>query len=289
MPVPASDPPPARTPKATPAPVPGAEKATPAPAPGAEKATPAPYPGAEKAAPPRGRRTAAIAVASVIGTAIAGAAATALITSERVDQFFGVLGGAAAGQVASETKPLEYKTVTDDDRAVLLEIPADWVVVHTSYDAAFGGVREPGASLLAGDGVGDGSDWGESAVYVGASTATASRYELPESTPAERTAVLSALAEEYDWSIDQCLHATDELALPTGFAGVSTSWDDCAQTDGMRVWEIYASSDDGAVFLFMQVFLPPEADASIARHLVETLTVTRSEIPGATGGASVRP
>ena len=278
MPVPASDPPPARTSKATPAPVAGAEKAN-----------PAPDLRAGKAAPPRGRRTAAIAVAGVIGTAIAGAAATALITSERVDQFFGILGGAAAGQVATETKPVEYKTVTDADHAVLLEIPADWIVVDTSYDVAAGGVREPGASLLAGDGVGDGSDWGESAVYAGASTATASRYELPQSTPAERMAVLSGLTAEYDWSIDQCLHATDELALPTGFAGVSTNWDNCAQTDGMRVWEIYASSDDGTVFLFVQIFLPPGADASIAHHVVETLTVTRSEIRGSAGNPPVSP
>lgn len=277
MPVPASDPPPART-----------RKATPVRNPGAQRAAPARDPDAEKAAPPRGRRTAAIAVAGVIGTAIAGAAATALITPQRIDQLFGILGGAAS-QVALETDPVEYKTVTDADGAISLEMPEDWIVVDAPYDVAFGGVREPGASLLAGDGVGDGSDWGESAIYVGASTATAARYELPESTPAERTATLEAIADDVDWSIDDCLHATDELALPRGFAGVATSWDDCAQTDGMRVWEIYAASDDGTVFLFVQIFLPPGADASVAHDLAETLTVTRGEIPAATDGASISP
>lgn len=244
----------------------------------------------EKAAPPsRHRRAALITIASVIGTAIAGAAATALITPERVDQLFGALGSAVASQTASATDPVEYKPVTGVDRAVSLEVPVDWIVIDTSYDVAAGGIVEPGASLLAGDAVGDGSDWGESAVYVGASTATASRYELPASTAEERTAILGALADEVDWSIDHCLRTDDALPLPTGFAGISTSWDDCAQTDGMRLWEIYASSADGAVFLLAQIFLPPGADASIARHVIETLTITRSEIPGPAGGETVMP
>lgn len=275
MPVPTSDPPPAHS-----------AKANRGPAAGAGKAAAAADAVGQKAPRPRGRRAAVIAVASVLGTAVAGAAATALITPARVDQLFGLLGGAAAGQPLTE---VEVKTVTDADGAVSLEMPAEWIVVDAPYDFGAGGVRDPGASLLAGDGVGDGSDWGEAAIYVAASTATASRYGLPESTPADRTAVLSDLAAEHDWSIDQCLHATDELALPTGFAGVSTSWDSCVQTDGMRVWEIYASSDDGAVFLFLQIFLPPGADASIAHHLVETLTVRRGEIPESGGGASPSP
>lgn len=277
MPVPASDPPPARAPKVTRGPVPGAEKAT-----------PAPHPGAEQAAPPRGRRTAAIAVASVIGTAIAGAAATALITSERVDQFFGILGGAAAGQVASETKPLEYKTVTDGDRAL------------SSRYLRTGSSSTPATTLCSAA-----SASRALRCWPATASATAATGASPRSTserpprrprgtscrsrPRRSGPVLSALAAEYDWSIDQCLHSTDELAPPTGFVGVSTSWDDWAQTDGMRVWEIYASSDDGAVFLFVQVFLPPGADASVAHHLAETLTVTKSEVPGSTGGASVGP
>lgn len=274
MPVPSSDPPAARTPKASRGLAPGAGKAT--------HLSDAVGPQATR---PRGRRAAAIAVASVLGTAIAGAAATALITPARVDQLFAMLGGATSGQSAPE---VEFKTVTDTEGAVSLEIPADWMVVDAPYDFATSGIREPGASLLAGDGVGDGSDWGEPAIYVGASTATAARYGLPEATPAERTTALGALAEELDWSIDQCLHATDDLALPTGFAGVSTSWDNCAQTDGMRLWEIYASSEDGAVFLFVQIFLPPGTDAALAHHLVETLTVTRAEIPESVG-ASISP
>lgn len=245
------------------------------------KTTPAAAPAAKKAAPRPRRRAAVIAVGSVLGTAIAGASAAALITPERVDQFFGMFGGAP--------DPVDYKTVTDADRSVSLEVPSDWIVVDAPYDVDAGGVREPGAALLAGDGVGDGTDWGESAVYIGASTVTASRYALPELTPAERMAILGTLADEADWSIDDCLHANDALTLPTGFTGVSTSWDDCAQTDGMRLWEIYASSDDGAVLLFLQIYLPPGVDASLARHMVETLTVTRSEIPSADGAGSVSP
>lgn len=58
------------------------------------------------------------------------------------------------------------------------------------------------------------------------------------------------------------------------------------QTGGMRLWEMTASSDDGSAFLLVHIFLPPGADSSLAHHLVETLTVRRSEIPGVIDGAS---
>lgn len=240
--------------------------------------------------PNRRRRRVGQAALGVVGVAVAGALATAIITPERLDWALGLFSPTApsASPSIETVESVEFKRVTTGDSALAFDVPGDWLVINASWNYEVEGVLDEGSAGLAGDSPRDSNDWGEDGVWVGASVDAATRIGLPGAEPE----TLSAWAREQvrlnDYWIEQgCVLSSMSPDLPAGVVGEVAVWENCADTAGIRMWELYSVLDSGEAVVLAQLVMTADTTDEMAARIISSIVVVPNRVasaPASSGG-----
>jgi hypothetical protein len=232
----------------------------------------------ETPAPPTARHRrptrALYAVGGAVGIALIGATASALITPERIDAFFGAFGDHSGPTPTASAATVEYKTVVSNDRSITVDIPTEWGANLARWDVS----QYPGSALRTGIDTSDLVDFAEDGGYLAASAATAVAAGAPAMSSAERRDWLRSYVE-LDWTIEGCVRQPDPVWERSGWTIEATRWKDCAAYRGERYFEFAATDEDGDVLVIAQVSLSDGTPDAVAERYVESFVVDLDKLP----------
>ena len=255
-----------------------------------ESAIPPPTEAKAVAPPTPAKKRLRAAVGGVIGAAVVGALATALITSERVDGFFNWVGaGFASPAPTSETTELATKTVSSVDKVFTLDVPEDWSVGLSTFDVFDEDYLNVGSGIFTGEDLNAGVDFDKSGAYLGASTYAAEKLGLVGASRSKISEWADDFADEFDWTIDGCTLTNQKVPERDGWIVEGRIWKDCASNGGMRLIEIFAVPEGGEFLVCMQINLLESDPDEVTETLVESLAILESRLPPGFHGESVLP
>lgn len=204
----------------------------------------------------------------VVGTAVVGALAAALITPDSVR------GSDADPPSSSASPPPAYKRVANRDGALALEVPAPWAVTNPAYEEKG---RSYGPGLAAGEDPYSDSRYTKSRVFLGASRTLAA--ELGKGGESLSAGLLSKLRAE-DWTIDGCEFDREVpfSRADDGVAGAYRVWRGCASTDS-ALYNGYFAPQDSSYVVVLQMELQ-SVDAGAAEAALGSFRVLPERLPG---------
>ena len=207
----------------------------------------------------------AIGAAALV--AVVGATASAVITPERVDWFFGLFSG---GQTATE-----FKTVSTRDGAITVDVPLNWLVAPGKWNQT----AHPGTGIVAGTVI-DGPVTGfvDDGAYLAASSEFAKPADLAGMSESETRDTLTEVLD-LDWTIQNCVRDTDVERSKRGWIVESTKWKDCRENTGQRLYEFAAVDADGTVLVIGQVSLVPGTPDVVVDRFFESFIIDVDELP----------
>lgn len=207
------------------------------------------------------------AIGAAVLVAVLGATASAVITPERVDWFFGLFSG---GQTATE-----FKTVSTRDGAITVDIPQNWLVSQGGWNQT----ADLGTGIITGtDLEAPVTGFVEDRGYLGASSAVGDSGELAGMSSAETRAALKEVLD-LDWTIRNCVRDTDVERTKQGWMVESTKWKDCADNIGQRLYEFAAVDDDGTTLVIGQVSLMPGTPDAVIDRFFDSFIIDIDELP----------
>ena len=184
--------------------------------------------------PPEPRRSSrrgwVIGAATTVGVALVGATASALITPERVDGFFGMFSDSPTPS-ATPSVTAQFKTVTSLDKSITFEVPANWAARDGRYDVT----TFAGSAVMTGTQVDRSIQFGEDGAYIGASGEFATLGQLTEASDEVIEGFLQSAVEELDWTLEGCVPAAAAPLLKDDWFVDSRVWKDCASIAGLKV------------------------------------------------------
>ena len=242
----------------------------------------------EAPAPPTGRHRRptrmVYAVGGAVGLAVIGATASALITPERIDAFFGAFGSHAPPTETATSDAVAYKTVVSNDKAITVDIPAEWGANLSKWDWTM----DPGSAVRTGVDTTGVIDFAQDTAYLGASAAAAEAEGAPAMTAAERRDWLRSYVE-LDWTIEGCVREPDPVWKRAGWTIEATRWKDCATYPGQRYFAFAATDEHGDVLVLAQMSLTDGTPDEIAVRYAESFVVDVDKLPAPSSGDFIVP
>ncbi|WP_344738111.1 hypothetical protein [Microbacterium awajiense] len=232
----------------------------------------------------RRRRRVGQAALGVIGVAVAGALATAIITPERLDWALGLLAtpDPSASPVQETAQSVQFKRVTTSDSALAFDVPEDWLVVAARWNYEIDGVLDEGSAGIAGHSPADWVDWGEDGVWLGASVDAATRLGLPGAGHETSAAWVREQVRLNDYWLDQgCVLSSMHPAPPDGVVGEVVVWENCAGTAGVRLWELWSVLDAGEAIVLAQLTMTSETSDEAAARIISSIVIAPDRIASA--------
>lgn len=239
--------------------------------PGAANNASAPPPPAGEKPSHRGRWT---AIVGAIGVAVVGATAAAVITPDRIDAIFGAFNPAPTATASPSPTALQMQSVSSADGGLTLEIPESW-----SYRPSRWNVNEDaGTGLLVGTQLFGSMDFRNDGGWVGASTEILRTAQVADMTVSEREQWIDAFID-VDWTIEGCIPVNDQPVERTGWMIASRTWKECGSTNGQRMVEFAALSDDLKVLVIGQISLTEDVTDEVFPAIVSAFVVIPDKLP----------
>lgn len=229
----------------------------------------------------RGRWTAIIGAVAV---AVLGATAAAVITPERIDTLFGLWAPAASPSATPLDSTAPTQSVATQAGSLTLEIPEDW----SSRESRWNVSEDAGAGLLVGTQVKSVIDFRNDGAWIGVSSEITRSSDVAAMSPAARSDWLDSFVD-VDWSREGCIPVRSEVPARAGWQLATRSWKECNSTQGQRMLEFAALSDELDLLVMGQISLTDETGDDVFELIVQSFVVSPDKLPTTTTGSSVVP
>lgn len=217
----------------------------------------------------------------VVGTAVVGALATAIITEGRVDALWDWISSSGDDDVEDVD---ELKRVATASGSLSMEVPDSWGAIPGTYNIEYDGVVDPGDALFAGTEFQTTADWSADTAYLAASSVAPVRLELVGASATELEAFVLDQVRSLDWTREGCVLVEESGADRPQWVAAVRAWTDCAGIDDMRLWQYDAISADGTIVATMLVSLTPDSPQQVADTILMTWQVAPEKLPTDNGG-----
>ena len=212
------------------------------------------------------------AVTAIITTVVGG-----VLSQDRIDSLF---TGDEPTESSSAEVEIDYKHVTESERAIAIDVPESWGAVNAAF-GGIGGVTSPGLGLRSGPDPMAVVYASDETVWVGASTQAFDDLGLDGLDDA-------AVTDRFERRLESSVYLPAHGCVPGArhaphlgddWVGAVKAWQDCSAIEGWRAIEVEMVSSDRDVYVYLQIGLAPDTPDEVAQRILDSLSVLPSKLP----------